>query len=236
MYDYWPIAVVLIIAMVITVITGKLTAPAALTGGLLGIAIFAGSGYNGIVMMATFFILGTAATSLGINYKEQQGLAEKNKGKRKAGQVIANAGVPAILGLMAWLLPLQSKLFLLMIAACFASATADTLSSELGNVYGREFYNILTLKKDAKGLDGVVSFEGTIIGFAGSIIIAAIYALGHQWNEGFIWIIIAGTIGNLSDSVLGASLERKNLLNNNAVNFLNTGIAAFVAFLLDTFY
>jgi uncharacterized membrane protein len=46
-----------------------------------------------------------------------------------------------------------------------------------------------------------------------------------------IWIIIAGTAGNLSDSVLGALLERKNIIGNNAVNFLNTFIAALVALL-----
>ncbi len=236
MYDYWPIAVVLISAMVITVTAGKLTVAAALTGGLLSILIFAGAGYNGIAMLAAFFILGTAATALGINYKEAHGLAEKNKGKRTAGQVIANAGVPAILGLTAWLHPMQSKLIHLMIAAGFASAAADTLSSELGNVYGHKFYNILTLKQDTKGLDGVVSFEGTSIGFLGSVIIAAIYLLGEGWNTGFIWIIVAGTVGNLSDSILGATLERKNLLNNNAVNFLNTAIAALVALLLNRIY
>ena len=142
-FDYCLIIGILILGMVITVKAGKLTMHAALTGGLLGFAIFAGTGYMGIAMMATFFILATIATSWKVNMKSRLGLAEKNKGKRTAGQVIANAGAPAILGLMAWLLPLQSKLFLLMIAACFASATADTLSSELGNVYGRRFYNIL---------------------------------------------------------------------------------------------
>jgi uncharacterized protein (TIGR00297 family) len=233
MYDYWPIAVVLISAMVITVIAGKLTVAAALTGGLLSILIFAGAGYNGIAMLAAFFILGTIATSSGLHYKEAHGLAEKNKGKRTTGQVIANAGVPAILGLTAWLHPMQSKLFHIMMAAAFASAAADTLSSELGNVYGRRFYNILTLKEDTKGLDGVVSFEGTVIGFAGSVIIGAIYLLEKGWTTGFIWIIVAGTVGNLSDSILGASLERKNVLNNNAINFSNTAIAAVVAYLLN---
>ncbi len=77
MYDYWPIAVVLISAMVITVIAGKLTVAAALTGGLLSILIFAGAGYNGIAMLAAFFILGTVATSSGLLYKEEHSLAEK---------------------------------------------------------------------------------------------------------------------------------------------------------------
>jgi uncharacterized protein (TIGR00297 family) len=236
MVDYLPITVTLISLMIITVIAGKLTIAAALTGGLLSILIFAGTGYNGIALLATFFILGTAATSFGMNYKERYGLAEKNKGKRTAGQVIANAGVPAILGLVAWMHPTLSKLAHLMVAATFASAAADTLSSELGNIYGRKFYNILTLKEDTKGLDGVVSREGTLIGFLGSLIIATIYVFDKGWDADFIWIIVAGIIGNLSDSILGATLERKNLLSNNTVNFLNTSIAALVALLLHTIH
>jgi uncharacterized membrane protein len=46
-----------------------------------------------------------------------------------------------------------------------------------------------------------------------------------------VWIIAAGTAGNLSDSVMGALLERRGVIGNNAVNFLNTLIAALVMLL-----
>jgi len=223
---------IIIFAAAFSVITHKLNTIAAITGAVVAVSIFLGAGYIGIAMLAAFFILGSAATSWKMNTKLQLGNAEKNKGQRTAGQVLANGGIAAITGLLALIISSEENLFRVMIAASLASATADTLSSELGTVYGKKFYNILTFKKDARGLDGVISVEGIMIGIVGSAIIALIYSSGFGWSKNFGWIIIAGTIGNIVDSVLGALFERKNYLSNNAVNFLNTLIAAFVIFLL----
>jgi uncharacterized protein (TIGR00297 family) len=99
-------------------------------------------------------------------------------------------------------------------------------------VYGKRFFNIITLKPDQRGLDGVISLEGTLIGIAGSCVIAVIYAVGFGWDLNLVWVVIAGTVGNLSDSLLGALLERKHYISNNAVNFLNTLIAALVVLLI----
>lgn len=230
--NYCIIIIVLTVTAFITVKANKLTIPAGIAGWIAGLWVFAGAGYTGVVMIAVFFVLGTAATSWGMNVKQKMGLAEKDKGRRTAGQVVANAGAAAMLGLLVMVYPAKTEVFRLMMAAAIASATADTLSSELGNLYGKNFYNIITFKKDTRGLDGVVSIEGTLIGFAGSTVIAAVYALGFGFDRQFLWIIAAGTVGNLSDSVLGATVERKGHLHNNEVNFLNTAIAALFALLL----
>lgn len=227
--------------LILTIVTGgafisvkakKLTLWASITGWIAGLLIFAGTGYTGVAMIATFFILGTGATSLGMSLKQNLGLAEKDKGRRTAGQVVANAGVAAILGILSVIWPSKSGLFKLLMAAAIASATADTLSSELGNIFGKNFYNIITLKKDLRGLDGVVSIEGTLMGIAGSTIIACVYGIGFGFDIHFLLIIAGGTGGNLSDSVLGATLERSGSLNNNEVNFCNTAIGALFALLL----
>lgn len=211
--------------------TGKLTPVAALTGGLLGALIYLGGGFSGLAMLGAFFLLGSTASGWGLAEKRRLGLAEENKGRRTAGQVVANAGVAALAGLASWLLPMHAAAGQLLLAGSFAAATADTLASELGNLYGRRYYNILTLCPDARGLNGVVSLEGTLCGVAGSALIAALYSLDAGWGREFGWLVLAGTVGNLADSVLGATLERQHRLSNNAVNFLNTLVGGVVAVL-----
>jgi uncharacterized membrane protein len=192
--------------------------------------------------------------------------AAAHQSTRRAGQVIANGGVAAIAGLLAFSFPGSRQLFPLMLAASLSSATADTLSSELGMVYGRRFFNILTLKAEERGLDGVISLEGLLLGVIGSALIAAIFVIipaphhhpalflssgqpspfvpnaqsfpvlpGAQsfpvlsQAHAVLILIVAGTVGNLTDSLLGALLERRGLLDNDKVNFLNTLIAAACA-------
>ena len=226
---YGLLVVILIAGVVYSVSARKLTFVAAITGALVACLVFAGAGYTGVAMMTTFFILGSAATSWQRGKKQVFESADDHKNGRTAGQVLANAGVAAIAGILVVLFPSYTHLCVLMMAASFASATADTLSSELGTVYGKRFFNIISLKPDQRGLDGVISLEGTLIGIAGSTIIAVVYAIGFGWNTDLATIIMAGTVGNLADSVLGATLERGNYIGNNTVNFLNTLIAALVA-------
>jgi uncharacterized protein (TIGR00297 family) len=224
----WIMLLFIVAAVAASIIFRKLTVAGGLTGGCIAGLLYKGAGVTGIIMLGAFFVAGSAVTALGRSKKERLGIAEKNKGQRTAWQVLANGGVAGLAGLLAWLQPEQAALWQLAAAASLASASADTLSSELGSVYGRSFYNILTFKKDKCGLDGVVSLEGTLWGIAGSALIAAIYIAAYGYNALAWWIVLAGFTGNIADSVLGASLERKGWLKNDQVNLLNTLIAGAV--------
>ena len=213
----------------------KLTIPAAISGAVLCTCIFIGVGWIGVALMTAFFVIGTLVTSWKKNLKQAIGLAQENKGRRTVGQVLANGGAGGALGMMAILFPQQASLFLFLIAAAFSSATADTVASELGSVYGKRFYDILSFRKVQRGPDGVISVEGILFGMIGSTIIATIYTGNKGFDASFFWIIFAGTIGNLADSLFGATLERKGVLHNDAVNFLNTVIAVATAYLSQLF-
>lgn len=234
-YYSLPFIFVLIAVIAASIAMKKLTIGGAVTGAIIAILVFLGSGYIGVSMLAAFFILGTAATSWKKKEKASVKIQHDQFASRDAGQVLANGGIAGLMGALSYFFPEKMLVFNLIMAASLSSAMADTLSSELGMVYGRRFYNIISWKKDIKGFDGVISLEGTLIGLIGSAIIAFIYMLGLGRGIGFWIIILGGSLGNLSDSVLGALFERRHLLTNNGVNFLNTIIAAIVAGLIYFF-
>lgn len=231
--SYLAAFIIITAGVLVSILKKKLTVTAAFTGAFLGSAIFWGGGTTGLALLAVFFILGAGATAWKLNIKKQAGLAESSDGRRNTGQVLANAGVAAILALFAKCCINTADMIQLMIASGFSAAAADTLSSELGNVYGKRYYHILSFRKMQRGANGAVSLAGTISGVIGSAVIALVYVLGAGWDaQHFLIIIIAGTAGNAADSILGLTLENKGLLGNNAVNFLNTAVGAAVAWIL----
>lgn len=230
--QYLLAVTLLFIGVVESIRRNKLTVAGAVAGGFIGFSIFIGAGWTGLAFLATFFLLGTLSTTWKHNQKAKSKMAQDPDGKRNLGQVIANGGVGGLAGLLTLFFPESKMLLALMMAGAFSAALADTLSSELGTLYGKRFYNIVTFKKDEKGLDGVVSIEGSLIGFSGSMLMGGLYCTGFGWSLDFLWILLGGIIGNLVDSLLGATLERKGILKNDIVNLLNTLTGATVTALL----
>lgn len=218
--------------MTFAIVAKKLTVPAAVTGAGVCTIIFTGVGWPGVALMTAFFVVGTFVTSWKKQQKAALGLAQQNSGRRTSSQVLANAGTAGVLALLAHVFPAEAPLCLYLVAAVFSSATADTVSSEIGSVYGKRFYDVLSWKQVPPGGDGVISLEGSFAGLLSSSLMAAIYSLTAGWHEATAGVIIAGTAGNLADSLLGATLERKGLVGNDAVNLLNTIAAVIIALLL----
>jgi uncharacterized protein (TIGR00297 family) len=92
---------------------------------------------------------------------------------------------------------------------------------------------ITTWEEVAAGTDGGVSWSGTLAGIAAATVVSLVCVLTKLVPAGWLGIsILAAVVGMIADSFLGALLERRKLLNNDAVNFLSTLIAAGTAFLL----
>lgn len=221
---------VVVIFVALSYWSKKIDGLGAIGGGVIAFSIFLGGGFPLLFLLFVFFVLGSAASAWKIVEKTTLGFAEKNKGKRTIINAVSNGGVAACCGVLAFSFPSHQLLFSVMSAASLAAATSDTLSSELGNLYGSHYMNILSLKKSKRGLDGVISLEGTVIGLLGSLFMGGCYAIGHAANLYLIVVIVlTGFAGNLVDSVLGASIQRKGWVSNHTVNLLNTISAALLA-------
>ncbi len=223
--------VALLAAMVASVIARAITPSGAVAGGGVAIGIFAGCGWLGVALLAVFFVSGSAATRWRRGQKEALGIAQEAGGQRSAINALSNGAVAGGLGLLSWWLGSPSPWAYPMLMAALASATSDTLSSELGNLYGRRYWDVLRLSRGRRGADGVVSLEGTLFGVLGSLLIALPAGL-WAGEARAVWVIgVSGLLGNFSDTVIGGTLQRSGWLTNHGTNFWSTLLAAFFAWL-----
>lgn len=198
-------------------------------GTLVGTVIFACLGWPGFAVLLGFFVIGSALTKLGYRRKAKAGLAQEKGGRRGARHAFANAGVASFCALFALATP-YPELFAVAFAGAFATAAADTAGSEVGQLYGRRTFLITTLRPVPRGTDGAVSLEGTLAGIAASLAIGALgFALGLFGAFGVALVALAAFVGTTIESVFGATLEKRGLLDNEAVNFLNTLFGALAA-------
>jgi uncharacterized protein (TIGR00297 family) len=191
-----------------------------------------------LIPVLVLLVIASSATRFGRARKERLGTAETRRG-RVAAQVAANMGNAALaatrfvqMGLGDGLaLPYSPALPLFTVAlAALAEAAADTISSEIGQVLGGWPVMLTTLRRVETGTDGAISLAGTVAGVlaAGIVSAAGVLALGgHAAMLAVSWT--AGVFGLFFDSLLGATLERRGWLNNDAVNFLSTASAAVFA-------
>jgi uncharacterized protein (TIGR00297 family) len=121
-------------------------------------------------------------------------------------------------------------LFLRALAGAFATAAADTVSSEVGQLWGRRTFLITTFRPVPRGTEGAVSLEGTAAGVAASLVLGGLgAALGLFPWTGAAVVAVAAFLGTTLESVLGATVEHRGWLDNEAMNFLNTLIGAVAA-------
>ncbi len=204
----------------------------AVMGFVLGTAIYAFLDWRGFLLLVAFFVLGTGTTKIGYAKKAAAKLAQEGGGRRSAKHAVANAGVAAVAAVFAATTG-QQEIYLLAFAAAFATAAGDTVSSELGQLWGRRTFLLTTLKPVPRGTEGAVSLEGTVAGLGATLLLALLgSAVGFYGLAGVLIVTVAGFVGTVVESLAGATLEEHGLLDNEAINFFNTLVGALVAALL----
>jgi len=200
---------------------GLLTISGAIAGFALAMLLYSFEGWQAFALLAAFFVLGSGATRAAYRRKQSMGLAEQHRGKRVAAQAVANAGAAVVFAFLGQPLPM---------AAALAAATADTIATETGPLFGGRVFLLATGKVVKPGTSGGISVAGTLAGVAGAAVIACMaMALGLTRGTEFAIITLAGATGSAVDSYLGGTLEKDGWLNNDGVNFLGTAAAGLLA-------
>jgi len=206
----------------------------AVAGALVSFVLYLSVGAGAFVALVSVFVLASLTTRLGYAQKERDGTAEKKEG-RSGSQVLANLGVAAVAALL--YASTVDAIFIVAMAAALGEAAADTVSSEFGQARSHKALLITTWEEVPAGTDGGISAAGTIAGMVAATMVGGVCVAVGLLNWRGFWISTTAAIfGMLVDSFLGASLERRGVLKNDAVNFLSTVVAAGVAVLFSKLF
>lgn len=200
----------------------------AIGGGVACLALFLGAGPGAFACLAALFAATWISTRLGYRRKQELGVAERKEGRR-AWQVLANL---AVAGLASLLLGVTgNRAWLVAAMAALTEAATDTVASEIGQGGGQEARLITTWKPVRAGVDGGITLYGTLAGLAAGIVIAVVAGSSGLLTRYETTIAVtAGFAGMLADSALGATIQRRGWIGNEAVNLLSTLGAAALAY------
>ena len=202
-------------------------------GAAIGLVIFLSAGWQGWTLLLAAFAAAAATSRMGLNRKTLLGIAEAHGGRRGAGNAIANTGVAAAAAAMS-VLTYAHDAALVAFAAALTAGASDTVASEIGKAWGLRTWLIAPLRRVPPGTSGAISLEGTAAGLVAAFALAAAaVALGLIPADAWVPVVAGATIGSFVESGLGATLEPPGVLNNDALNFINTGVAAFAAIVLS---
>ncbi|KMK76657.1 hypothetical protein AB990_12200 [Alkalihalobacillus pseudalcaliphilus] len=235
----------------------KLSLSGALCAILVGVSIAYGTGLPGLLLLAGFFI-SSVVWSMLLKSKKENDIDLKD-GARDGSQVLANGGVAAILAVLSGVT--GEKLFFLGFVVALAAATSDTWASELGRLSRGKPIDVIRFQRVKTGTSGAVSLLGTIAALMGSFFIVGLaYVIeGATYSLSlFLGMVLAGFIGNLVDTYVGATVQVKyrcqdcqtvtekiehcgnvtikdrgyRIFNNESVNLLCTVVAPLFFFAL----
>lgn len=207
-----------------------------IAAAVLGMVVFGLGGLGWAILLVTFFLSSSILSRLFRIQKRALDEKFSKGSQRDAGQVAANGGVAGLVILLSIFLPEAGAWAWPAFAGALAAANADTWATELG-VLSRSAPRLVTNGRLVeRGESGGITLLGSLAALAGSALIALLAVLFWQgqifllpasspaWLAAlaspqaqtlslalklawFGTITLAGFVGSLVDSYLGATLQ-----------------------------
>ena len=178
-----------------------------MTAAGFGFSLLWLGGVSWISPLLVFFGSSTLLSKVLRTAKKQE-LAVKERGDiRNSAQVLANGGVAwVVLFLHTWW---PQEFWYVGFVGALAAANADTWATEIGRIAGGRPRHILSGEPLAIGASGGVTWQGTAGSLAGALLVS-IASVPFCDISIFMCLFIgcmAGIVGSISDSLLGATLQ-----------------------------
>jgi len=173
---------------------------------LTGLAVGAGFGFKGLLMLGFFF----ASSSFWSKFK-QKNKAEIEQRHEKGSQrdwqqVAANGGTAAFFSLLYAAFP--DPIWLIGFSISLAAANSDTWASEIGSLSKRPPIFVRTFKRIESGTSGAISLLGTFAALCGSLTLAFLGSFLFNISiYATLMIALFGFLGNAVDTIFGACLQ-----------------------------
>jgi len=205
---------------------------------ILGVLIIVFTNINWYLILISFFLLGGAFTRYKYDYKLTRGIAQSKGGLRSYDNVFSNS-ITALILAVGYGVYDGSNVLLFAYLGAVATATGDTLASEIGETYIGKPVMITTFEPVRPGTDGGISMLGELVCIGGSLItgilalVLGVIDIAPTGISTYIfWIfivVLGGFVGTNFDSLLGATMQQKGWLSNSGVNLVATMGGAFIS-------
>ncbi|ASJ15813.1 hypothetical protein A3L04_01355 [Thermococcus chitonophagus] len=212
--------------------SGALDFKGAIGAMFLGYLILSLGSWVTFFALLTFLIMGTLATRFKAREKLELGNLDTH---RSLGNVLGNGLAPLLFLIIEVII--KNDYGWAAVFSSIATANADTLASEIGKPLGKNPRLITNFRKAKPGEEGAVTLVGELAALLGALVIGLIgtFSISDYKLKMLLSVTIAGFIGANIDSLIGATLERRGLVDNNGTNFIATligGVLGAVMFLL----
>jgi uncharacterized protein (TIGR00297 family) len=241
---------------------GSLSGSGWLGAIITGTLTFGFGGWAHGASLVFFFVSSTLWSRLRKHQKSDLDSTMFEKGSRRdIWQALANGGAGALACTLGSIWPEHLLLWNACFVGAMATVAADTWATELGVLATTPPRLITTFKVVPHGTSGAISGVGTLATTLGAMAVGIVYSgsaaifTATPVVVAFIGVAtIAGLIGSLSDSLMGATVQRLYMaahglterahasdgmplplvrgwrwMNNDAVNFISSLIGALVA-------
>lgn len=194
---------------------------------LMGFIVYTSLGFPAYLSLLLFLVLSSLATSAGSEQKEARRIAQPEKGRRGAINVISNGLVP--FGLAIFGFWTNQEFLVAAFLSGVATATVDTVSTEIGQWLGKRPIQLRTFQASSPGTPGAVSIEGTLAGLGAGAVVVGAAVIGDELPPVILAVALTSAfIASMAESIVGSYAPRDLPLSDEVLNLYNTFLGAFL--------